>query len=140
MPITNIYRFAQGILKQHGNQTRVPFIPNSFGLCIDQIENFILQTRAEMHGPTIEMHTLLLFIYADDVVLFAHDIASLQKLVDVMHAFCKNTRFSINVDKMKFMLVRTHKENQLTLMYQGKQTERVDNFNYLGIDIPSNYA
>lgn len=120
-----------------------PLSPTLFGLCIDQIEDFIPQALAEEpDGPAIGMLTLLLLIYADDVALFAHDIVSLQKLVDAMHTFCENTGLSINVNKTKFMLVRTQKRQEIqpTLMYQEKQIERVDSFMYLGMDIPSNYA
>ena len=98
--------------------------------------------RAEnKDGPAIGILTLLLLIYADDVVLFAHEIKALQKLVDAIYAFCKDTGLSVNVSKTKYMIVSTlKKENQSTLSYQGQPIEKIDNFRYLGIDIPSNYA
>lgn len=116
-----------------------PLSPTLFGLCIDQIENFLPQLEGD--EPAIGMLTLLMLIYADDVALFAHNITALQKLVDAIHVFCENVGLSINVDKTKFMIVRTRKmDTHAPLMYQGKQIERVDNFKYLGIDIPCNYA
>lgn len=119
-----------------------PLSPTLFGLCIDQLEDFIPQALVEeTDGPAIGMLTLLLLIYADDVVLFAHDMASLQKLMNAIHTFCATTGLSVNISKTKFMLIRTHpQEFQTSLTYQGQPIEKVDSFRYLGIDIPPNYA
>ena len=92
-----------------------PLSPTLFGLCIDQIEDFIPQELLEnTDGPAIGGFALLLLIYADDVVLFAYDMESLQTFVDSIHAFCKATGLSINVDKAKFMLVRTQTSKSAT--------------------------
>ena len=134
--------FSREFSSNMGVKQGCPLSPTLFGLCIDQIEDFIPQELLEnKDGPAIGGLALLLLIYADDVVLFAYDIESLQKFMDSIHDFCKATGLSINVDKTKFMLVRAHKPaNQPILMYQGQPIESVDSFKYLGIDIPSNHA
>ena len=54
-----------------------PLSPTLFGLCIDQLEEFIPRELSnDGNGPAIGLFTLLLLIYADDVVLFAHDMAT----------------------------------------------------------------
>ena len=88
-----------------------PLSPTLFGLCIDRLEEYMPSTLAEdKEGPTIGMLTLLLLIYADDVILFAHDITALQKLLDAIHTFCEENGLSVNVDKTKFMIVSTQKK------------------------------
>ena len=63
-----------------------PLSSTLFRLCIDQIKDFIPQTLPqEKDRLAIGMLTLLLLTYAGDVVLFANDIISLQKLVDALH-------------------------------------------------------
>lgn len=130
---------SQAFSSNMGVKQGCPLSPTLFGLCIDQIEQFLPQLRGD--EPAIGMLTLLLLIYADDVALFAHDITALQTLVDAIHAFCEDAGLSVNVNKTKFMIVKTRKmDTQPLLMYQGQQVEKVDSFRYLGIDIPCNYA
>lgn len=75
------------------------------------------------------------------MVLFAYSILALQKLLHAVQVFCDTTGLSVNVAKTKTMTIRTHKtENQPTLMYDGRAIEMVENFKYLGINIPSNHA
>lgn len=50
-----------------------PLSPTLFGLCIDRLEEMISEfTPVEgCNGPQIGLFTILLLLYADDVVLFA---------------------------------------------------------------------
>ena len=134
--------FSRAFSSNMGVKQGCPLSPTLFGLCIDELEEYMPQTLAtDKEGPAIRMLTLLLLIYADDVVLFAHDIIALQRLLDAIKTFCEATGLSVNVAKTKFMIVSTQKQkNQSMLSYQGQQIEQVNSFRYLGIDIPSNYA
>ena len=75
--------FSKEFSSNMGVKQGCPLSPTLFGLCIDQIEDFIPQELVEdIDGPAIGKFTLLLLIYADDVVLFTYDIGSLQTFVD----------------------------------------------------------
>ena len=76
-----------------------------FGLCIDQLEDFVGQVlEEEQDKPIIGAFTLSLLIYADDVVLFGHSITNLQKLLHAAHAFCDASNLCVNVAKTKVMM------------------------------------
>ncbi|MCO5612696.1 hypothetical protein L7F22_066965 [Adiantum nelumboides] len=119
-----------GLSREFGSNMGVkqgcPLSPTLFGLCIDQLEEYMFFIRTEeQEGPAIGMLVLVLLIYADDLALFAHTIEALQKLVDAIHAFCENTGLSVNVNKTKFIIVSTlKKNNQPILMYQGSKLSK----------------
>ncbi|MCO5588829.1 hypothetical protein L7F22_042789 [Adiantum nelumboides] len=119
-----------------------PLSPTLFGLCIDELEYFINEVmRKGGDHPSIGTFTLLLLIYADDVVLLAYNALPLQKLQDAVHAFCNATGLSINVAKTKIMSVHTcRNENQPIIMYDEQTLQAVESFKYLGIYVPSNHA
>ena len=119
-----------------------PLSPTLFGLCIDQLEEVITQSMGEeVDMPKIGTITLLLLIYADDVVLFSHHASTLLKMINVVSDFCKTSGLAVNVTKTKVMVIKTHHtRNQPIIMYNGHELEVVDKFKYLGIDIPSNHA
>ena len=64
-----------------------PLSPTLFGLRIDELEDFIKEAmREEGDHPSIGFFTLLLLIYADDVVLLAHNAPLLQNFwMQYMH-------------------------------------------------------
>ncbi|MCO5579440.1 hypothetical protein L7F22_033295 [Adiantum nelumboides] len=134
--------FSQEFMSTMGVKQGCPFSPTLFGLCIDQLEDFVGHVlEEEKDKPSIGAFTLLLLMYADDVVLFGYSIHALQKLLHSVHAFCDATGLSVNVAKTKVMMVRTHKTaDQPILMYNGQSLEVVDSFKYLGINVRSNHA
>ncbi|MCO5551454.1 hypothetical protein L7F22_004957 [Adiantum nelumboides] len=134
--------FSQEFMSTMGVKQGCPLSPTLFGLCINQLEDFVGHVlEEEKDKPSIGAFTLLLLMYADDVVLFGYSIHVLQKLLHSVHAFCDATGLSVNVAKTKVMMVRTHKTaDQPILMYNGQSLEVVDSFKYLGINVPSNHA
>ncbi|MCO5593426.1 hypothetical protein L7F22_047440 [Adiantum nelumboides] len=132
---------SQEFSSNMGVKQGCPLSPTLFGLYIDRPEEFLLEVWKENDRyPTLGYIVLALLIYADDVVLFAHTISSLQKSLDVIHVFCVETGLSVNVDKTKIMQIGASKtENQQMLMYNGQAIEVVESFKYLGVSIPSNH-
>ena len=121
-----------------------PLSPTLFGLCIDQLEDFVSQfLREEEDRPTLGPLLMWLLLYADDVVLFAYSVPSLQRALDAIHAFCafcEASGFMVNIGKTKIMQVSTNKtEFQPKLMYKGQEIEVAESFKYLGINVPSNH-
>ena len=62
-----------------------PLSPTLFGLCIDRLEEMINKIAAEerIQGCQIRLLTILLLIYADDVVLLTHDINNMHSLLEI---------------------------------------------------------
>ena len=103
-----------------------PLSATLFGLYIDRLEEFVLDyCKENAEFPILGHFVLALQIYADDVVLMAHAISSLQKSLDAIHAFCEETGLSVNVSKTKIMQIGVSKtENRQILMYNGQEIEQ----------------
>ncbi|RYA37888.1 reverse transcriptase domain-containing protein, partial [Enterobacter cloacae complex sp. 2DZ2F2B] len=66
-----------------------PLSPTLFGLCIDQLEQMVLDFIQEegIEEFTICNAVIMLLLYADDVVLLAHTLEDAQKLMVVLENF-----------------------------------------------------
>ena len=84
-------------------------------------------------------------LYADDTVLFIHDInwqaalADLQTKLDGFVKWSKMNALSINVNKTKFMVFGTRAKikrfKDVDLCINGAQVQRVPNYKYLGFTL-----
>ena len=82
---------------------------------------------------------LLIFLYADDLVLFSYSIVGLQKLLDGLLCFSQTVSFEINTKKSKVVVFKrggnlTRYENW---HFGGERIEVVKNYNYLGLLLSS---
>ena len=75
---------SQAFENNMGVKRGCPMSPTLFGLCIDKLEEMINEIAAEegTQGCQIGPLTILLLMYADDVVLLRHDINSMHKLLE----------------------------------------------------------
>ncbi|MCO5600466.1 hypothetical protein L7F22_054579 [Adiantum nelumboides] len=139
--IAQIY-YEVRFMSTMGVKQGCPLSPILFGLCIDQLEEIVQKYVGEEEDRlTIGALTVLILMYADDVVLLANSVKTLQKLMNVLQEFCNVSGLAVNVAKTKAMVIKTHKNrDQPIITYNGQEIEIVDNFKYLGIDIPSNHA
>ena len=65
--------FSKELMSTMGAKQGCLLSPTLFGLCIDQLEDFVGQDMEEQQDkPSIGAFTLSLLIYANDVVLFGH--------------------------------------------------------------------
>ena len=53
-----------------------------------------------------DIEDLMLLLFADDVVLFAYNVVSLQRQLDVLEAFCIKWGFQINFKKSEIVVFR----------------------------------
>ena len=81
-------------------------VSHAFWNDIDNLEEFVFQIAKE-EGDNLDIgtFTLLLPIYANDVVFFAYSVLPLHNLLYVVHAFCDATGLSINVRQTKVLTV-----------------------------------
>jgi hypothetical protein len=86
-----------------------PLSPTRFGLCIDELEEMMRQfaTDEGIEAPVIAQATILLLIYANDVVLASRTEAGTNKLMTALENFCELSDLSVNIDKTKVMLSKT---------------------------------
>ena len=92
--------------------------------------------------PTIGQATILLLMYADNVVLVSRTEEDTNKLMKVLEAFCELSGLRVNMGKTKAMLSKTRGKREKIhpqITYQGKPIEAVNSFKYLGLEIPSDH-
>ena len=99
--------FSQAFVSNMGVKQGCPLSPTLFGLCIDELEEMILEYAQSnvIDGPQIGLFVVLVLLYGDDVALLAYTIEGLQKLLELLHAFCRKSGLVVNVSKTKFMIV-----------------------------------
>ncbi|XP_053380261.1 uncharacterized protein LOC128548803 [Mercenaria mercenaria] len=107
--------------------------PLLWSMFIEDLELY-LGTRPGS-GLNFDDLTLILFLYADDMVLFSDTVQGLQQSLEDLHVYCDRWGLSVNIDKTKVMVFRKRgpvRENE-KWTYNGSQLEVVNNFNYLGV-------
>ena len=73
--------------------------------------------------------------YADDTVIFADSLASLQLLMDRVTACSRKYGLEINTSKTKFMIIRRKQGTRGILLVDGTPLEKVNKYTYLGTNI-----
>ena len=111
-----------------------PLSPLLFGLYVDRITSF-LSRRLPESGVRVGGSLLACLLYADDLVLLAHDTQTLQHLLDALSLFCQATRLTVNIAKTVYMVF--HKQYMrvpnIGVTYNGVSLEQVQTFVYLGV-------
>lgn len=107
--------------------------PLLWSLFIEDLELY-LGSRPDS-GILLDDLTLILLLYADDMVLFSDTAEGLQQSLYDLKMYCDRWGLTVNVDKTKVMVFR--KRGPLRVnerwIYNDIQLEVVDTFNYLGV-------
>ena len=106
--------------------------PIMFSLFIEDLELFL---QRDVHsGLLLDDITLILLLFADDMVIIAKSPGELQDSLNLLSTYCGNWGLGVNVNKTKVMVFRKRgklKDNE-NWVYNNQNLETVDNFNYLG--------
>ena len=89
---------------------------------------------------TQDMCDLFDLLYAGDLVIFADSrIRNLQRLIDILSAFCTKWRMEVNLDKTKVMIFRKggHPFRLEKWYFRGEMLEIVSYYKYLGLLLSS---
>ena len=112
-----------------------PLSPLLFGLFIDRFVTFL-----KKHCPTGDVmcddEMVQCILYADDMVLLAHDPSMLQRYLDVLGAFCEATGMSVNVKKSEIVIFFRQWATAPLWQgwyYNGKKLTESQEFIYLGV-------
>ena len=75
-----------------------------FAMYVNGIEDYFNLRRAE--GVDIYMFKSFLFLYADDIMIFAETSDGLQKGLDILKDYCTRWKLTVNTQKSKIMVFR----------------------------------
>ena len=110
--------------------------PTLFSLYIDDLVDELNSARA---GIDINSDHVAALLYADDIVLLAHNEESLQLELDIVYNWCKTWGISINISKTKVMHFRKkhHLRDRAKHIFKvgANQLEYSHDYRYLGLYI-----
>ena len=107
---------------------------------IDELEKVIKECvkQERIERPLVGLYTVLILLYADDVILLAQTYDSMHRLLELLKAFCDKSGLKVNVAKTK--MLSCTKGQVHTFEFEGRIIESVTDFKYLGIEIPATYT
>ena len=107
--------------------------PIMFSLFMNDCEMHFLKRCC----PYIELQLISVFLlmYADDMVLIAESPSGLQQLIDNLYIYNSECNLGLNVDKTKIVVFRNggKMKDSEKWYYNGKSLDIVNQFNYLGM-------
>ena len=77
----------------------------------------------------------MIILYADDTVILADSIESLQNSLDILADYCNEWALSVNSSKTKVCIFSLRKMNpsNIEIAFKGIKLEIVSSFTYLGL-------
>ena len=114
-----------------------PLSPLLFILFINDIDYCI--NTDQLTENDVNLLSMYLLLFADDIVRFTTDPKSLQAQIDNVHNYSTRCKLKINVKKTKICIFEKKKQNhKMKFSIGGEKLEIVDNFIYLGINFVNN--
>ena len=131
-------RYSKGLLEAVASTIGVkqgcPLSPTLFGLYIDDVSHYIEtfgRLEACLAGIAIQI-----LLYADDIVLISDSPEGLQRHLNALKLFCTDKGLSINMDKIKVMVLNTTKawvtRSELEF-FLGEEKVYTRSYTYLGV-------
>ena len=109
---------------------------------MSDLDEKISSCSAGVHIGDEKIHTLL---YADDLVLLAHNPKDMQLQIDLLNEFVDSVKMTVNLGKTKIMVLRKNKrksrgraENKIIWKLGNKEIEECETYKYLGVTFKSN--
>ena len=108
VPIQSTIRVKQGC----------PLSP-LFGLYIDELEDFLANSSQTSDKCYLHQVLISILLFADDVILLASSLDSLQRLLDGLASFCDQWQLVVSLSKIRFMVINYLKISHLHFFFQG---------------------
>ena len=91
--------FSKSFVSNMGVKQGCPLSPTLFGIYIEELEELILEylKKERTDGPSIGIYTVLILLYEDDLILMAHTCERMNRLLELLKAFCDRNGLTINV-------------------------------------------
>ncbi len=99
----------------------------------DKLEEYLDVTGCD--NPKLLGVVVILFLYADNAILLARIHGDLDKKLKILRDYYSKMGMTINIDKVKVMIIKSKKINYDNFIYDKNYLEKVSSYKYLGIDI-----
>ena len=106
--------------------------PILVSLILEDLELFLQQDPDS--GIKLDQLTIIILLFADDMVIFGKTPEELQVNLDRLYDYCNTWGLEVDINKTKTMVFRKRGElkNNERWIFNGHFLESDDNFNYLG--------
>lgn len=105
--------------------------PTLFSLYLNDLHGFI------DGGVNIENLNIRLLLYADDIVVLAEDIKTMQKMIKNLEIYCKTWNLEVNLSKSEMVIFRKggriSKNEQF--IFNGEPIRITSEYTYLGVTL-----
>ena len=110
--------------------------PLLFCLFLNDLQNFI---SFGSYGIDLDMCTIYILLFADDLVLFAESKVELQRLINRLKLYCDTFKLKINLNKTNIMVFRNggYLRHYEKWFYDNIPLRVVTYYKYLGLVISS---
>ena len=111
-----------------------PLSPLLFGLLIDRFEQLIERVLPDV-GVHVKDRVIRVLLYADDLVLTALSASDLQKMINVLHMFCLQSRMTVNIKKSEIVVFNSRycgRGGRVHMSYDDQVLPLKSEFVYLG--------
>ena len=110
--------------------------PLLFCLFLNDLQNFL---SIGSHGIDLDMCTIYMLLFADDLVLFAESKVELQRLINRLKLYCDTFKLKINLNKTNVMVFRNggYLRHYEKWFYDNIPLRVVTYYKYLGLVISS---
>lgn len=119
-----------------GTEQGHPLSPDLFKLFLSDLSPLLEASNC----PVLDDISVGHLLWADDLVIFALDPATLQKQLNALSDFCNKWGLDINTDKTKHLVFNETKSNNSDDKFRigGQILDKVDSYCYLGLDLHKN--
>jgi hypothetical protein len=104
------------------------------------INDLVTDLKSLNSGIDIGTYLLCVLLYADDLILMAPDVQSLQTMLDRLNIWANKWQIEINLDKSKIIHFRTIRQSETECAFHigGKEVSKVSDYKYLGLILDKN--
>lgn len=116
-----------------------PLSPILFSLFISDIEEFF-KSKGSVGVNIDGINSLLLLLYADDLVILSDSQADLQRKLNVLQQYSDENNLTVNVTKTKIVIFSRggySRNRNVNFYYANENIEIVNKFAYLGVTFSS---
>ena len=108
--------------------------PDFYNIYVDGLVDVLISSGV---GCYVSRRFAALLLYADDMVILAPSLKSLQKLLNLCESYCKDWDICLNPKKTKNMCFGRKCELPFRPKINGIEIDWVDQWRYLGVDLKS---
>jgi len=100
-----------------------PLSSTLFGIYINKLKGYLEEVGCG--GTILARIVIILLLYANNIVLLGRCASNLHKKLILLKDFCSTMGMIVNIDKTKFMVIKSKKDSYVNFMYDNSNLEEL---------------